>query len=133
MNLTTEINWRADIWSLAMVITEILTGEVPFDSPACRAMVMDNFVDALLSGMRPAIPQKIETAHPWLLKMVIFSVFYTDIVKMISILTQLEKAWSFDPMNRPPASELASIMLENGSEIIKAAARINDISGLENI
>ena len=67
---TVEINWRADIWSLAMVITEILSGEVPFDTNACRSMVMDQFIDALKQDMRPAIPPKVESAHPWLIDMV---------------------------------------------------------------
>lgn len=53
-----------------MVITEILSGEVPFDSPVCRAMVMEQFVDALRHGMRPGIPQKILSAHPWLMELV---------------------------------------------------------------
>lgn len=71
-----EIDWRADIWSLAMVITEILSGEVPFDTPVCRSMLMDHFIEALKRDMRPAIPAKIEAAHPWLVEMVRVFIFY---------------------------------------------------------
>ncbi len=65
-----EINWRADIWSLAMVITEILSGEVPFDSPICRSMPLDQFLTSLAEDMRPQIPSKVETVHPWIKDMV---------------------------------------------------------------
>ena len=61
-----DVNWRADIWSLAMVITEILTGEVPFDSPMCRSMVLEQFLLALQENMRPQLPSKLETSHSWL-------------------------------------------------------------------
>jgi serine/threonine protein kinase len=65
-----EVNWRADIWSLAMVMAEILSGEVPFDTSVCRSMGMEQFIDAMKLDMRPAIPSKIESAHPWLIEMV---------------------------------------------------------------
>lgn len=70
---TYAIDWRADIWSLAMVITEIMSGEVPFDTTVCRSMLLENFLEALQQDMRPGIPPKIATAHPWLMDMVCLS------------------------------------------------------------
>ena len=64
------VNWRADIWSLAMVIAEILTGEVPFDTAVCRAMPLEQFLEALRQDMRPQLPNKIQNAHPWLAELV---------------------------------------------------------------
>ena len=69
--MPTNINWSApevlknceevavkesaDVWSLAMVFTEILTLSVPFDNDACHEMNMDAFLRLLekTSDFRP--------------------------------------------------------------------------------
>ena len=60
-----------DIWSLAMVLTEIFTGEVPFDNPECRSISsnIDQFVEYLRTGARPKLP-KAYLDHRWLHDMV---------------------------------------------------------------
>jgi len=75
------IDQSADIWSLALVIAEILTGEVPFDTPACRSMALQDFREELRKGLRPVIPQFIIEHSPWL----------QDLVT---------KAWAFEPKDR---------------------------------
>jgi serine/threonine protein kinase len=80
-----DVNWRADIWSLAMVIAEILTGEVPFDSPLCRSMALDQFLAALQENMRPQLPPKLETSHIWLKELVRHAFLKWIIVNDLSI------------------------------------------------
>jgi len=60
-----------DIWSLAMVLTEIFTGEVPFDNPECRSISsnIDQFIEYLRGGARPKLP-KDYLDHRWLHDMV---------------------------------------------------------------
>lgn len=50
----------SDVWSLAVVAGEILTGEIPFDSPHCRQMKVETFVDALGNDLRPNLPSKLD-------------------------------------------------------------------------
>jgi len=66
---TTQITASADIWSLAMVISEICNGEVPYDSQECRQMSLDNFMAHLREGHRPQLSK--DFAHlTWLNEMV---------------------------------------------------------------
>lgn len=44
----------------------------------------------------------------------------------------MQKAWSFEPSSRPPASELAQTMVENGRAIIESAIKINAAHVLDN-
>ena len=55
----------ADVWSLSMVIWEILSGEVPFDSAEFRAMDLDAFVARLKAGLRPQLPREF-APYGWL-------------------------------------------------------------------
>ena len=59
----------ADVWSLAMVISEILTGEIPYDTQQYRLMDMDSFNEAVKQGHRPNIPSRLKNIT-WLNKMV---------------------------------------------------------------
>lgn len=81
--LSRNINWSspesltesstskcADVWSLALVLSEIFSGQVPFDSPEFRDLTFDEFCKRIESGVRPEIPRKISDAYPWLLDMV---------------------------------------------------------------
>lgn len=66
---TTQISASADIWSLAMVISEICNGEVPYDSQECRQMSLDSFIAHLRAGHRPQLFK--EFSHlAWLNEMV---------------------------------------------------------------
>lgn len=51
-----KIEKSADVWSLAMVMSEIFTGVVPFDTESCRAMSLQLFIDHIKGGARPSIP-----------------------------------------------------------------------------
>jgi hypothetical protein len=42
-----------------VVAAEILSGEIPFDSPHCRQMTVETFVDALGNDLRPALPSHV--------------------------------------------------------------------------
>jgi serine/threonine protein kinase len=50
----------SDVWSLALVAAEILTGEVPFDSDQYRLVGMMAFVEMLKNGSRPILPANME-------------------------------------------------------------------------
>lgn len=66
---TTQITASADIWSLAMVISEICNGEVPYDSQECRQMSLDSFMAHLRLGHRPQLSK--DFSHlTWLNEMV---------------------------------------------------------------
>ncbi len=56
INDSNQINELSDVWSLTMVIAEILTGEIPFDTAATRAMTVEKFVASIADGARPAFP-----------------------------------------------------------------------------
>jgi serine/threonine protein kinase len=55
-----EICELADVWSLAVVAAEILSGEIPFDSSHCRQLTIEAFVDALGNDLRPSLPPTTE-------------------------------------------------------------------------
>lgn len=63
------VNERADVWSLAMVMYEIVSGEVPFDTDECRAMSFDQFLSRVKDGLRPQIPAEYHK-YSWLLELV---------------------------------------------------------------
>lgn len=63
------VNESADVWSLAMVIYEILSGEVPFDTEDCRALTFAQFIQRLRDGLRPNIPPEY-LRHVWLMDLV---------------------------------------------------------------
>jgi serine/threonine protein kinase len=64
------INQRADVWSLTLVIFEILSGEIPFDSPEYRNLHFDDFRTKLRAGLRPPIPDDILAREPWIADLV---------------------------------------------------------------
>jgi serine/threonine protein kinase len=64
------IQASADIWSLAMVISEICNGEVPYDTPECRQMTLDAFLAHVRGGARPVLNREFQQ-FPWLTDMVI--------------------------------------------------------------
>ena len=64
-----------------MVIVEMLTGHVPFDTPEWRAMRMDEFLECLHDGKRPYLPVSISDQFPWLTRLI-------------------SKAWQFEPEKR---------------------------------
>jgi serine/threonine protein kinase len=78
---TPSINQSADVWSLAMVMYEILSGEVPFDTEEFRNMTFEKFIQSLKNGIRPPIP--VEFSHlTWFIDLV--STFsYLSILLMI--------------------------------------------------
>ncbi len=53
-----DVSELSDVWSLAVVASEILTGEIPFDSPNYRNLTLEAFVDALAMDLRPSLPAK---------------------------------------------------------------------------
>lgn len=65
-----DINSSADVWSLAFVITEIFTGNIPYDTEECRAMSFEAFNEKVQAGMRPEIPQDFAAKNPWFMEMV---------------------------------------------------------------
>ena len=77
-----------------MVIVEILTGEVPFDTPEWRCMRMDEFLKHLSNGKRPYLPASISDQFPWLPKII-------------------AKAWHFEPDKRCNSLEMLMIFTEN--------------------
>ena len=63
------VNQAADVWSLAMVIAEIMTGEVPYDSPEYRSLPLEEFLHRLKANERPSLP-KVFLQKLWLEDMV---------------------------------------------------------------
>ena len=75
-----HINEKADVWSLSMVIFEILTGEVPFDIPAIPGVApphLFDFAAELYEGKRPELPVHItqDPSLKWIVDMVSFLFF----------------------------------------------------------
>jgi len=66
LNGTAGINLSADIWSLAVVLSEIFTGTIPFDTPAIRLMPYDEFCKQLEIGLRPELSSSLLKEHPYL-------------------------------------------------------------------
>jgi serine/threonine protein kinase len=52
----TQVGTSSDVWSLALVISEVMSGDVPFDTPEIRMMTMDDFLTNVQAGMRPTLP-----------------------------------------------------------------------------
>ena len=53
-----------------MVISEIFTGDVPYDSPELRRMLLPTYLAQIHSGLRPEIPNNVKSEYPWLFEMV---------------------------------------------------------------
>lgn len=79
-----EISELSDVWSLAVVAAEILSGEIPFDSPLCRQMKLEAFVDALANDLRPTLPPRLDD---WIREAVSIPLPYTHINPISSIIT----------------------------------------------
>ena len=58
-----KVSELSDVWFLGLVVTEIISGDIPFDTPACRNMTIDEFVQALENNLRPPLPA---SAEDWL-------------------------------------------------------------------
>lgn len=54
-----EVTELSDVWSLAVVAAEILSGEIPFDTQQYRQLTVESFVDALANNIRPTLPPKL--------------------------------------------------------------------------
>lgn len=89
-----RVSDAADVWSLAFVISEILTGEVPFDTPEMKKTNMESYKKELENGLRPKIPKNIEEECPWLV-------------------TLLQNAWKYEPSMRCSAKEMQRIFEAN--------------------
>jgi serine/threonine protein kinase len=66
---TANINEAADVWSLGMVIFEVLSGEVPFDNDEYRSMGLAKFLESLRENCRPTLPRDLQHLT-WLQNMV---------------------------------------------------------------
>eukprot|EP01036_Dinobryon_divergens_P024381 gene24382-32827_t len=84
---TLKVDQSADIWSLVMVLSEIFTGEIPYDSQYYRQMDIHAFNAAIKEGHRPKIPPRIMNIT-WLSKLI-------------------QRAWSYEAADRCTAKELA--------------------------
>eukprot|EP01038_Epipyxis_sp_PR26KG_P004245 gene4245-6024_t len=93
LNQQNAVNQAADVWSLAMVIIEILSGEVPYDAMEYRNMSLEIFVELLKNDSRPSLPRYLEPAS-WLTEM-------------------LNSAWSFNSIDRCSATYLLSVFETN--------------------
>lgn len=78
---------RSDVYALAMVMWEVLTGEVPFDRPELRQLLQpeDHAVNIGERGLRPEIPRDTPEEFARLVRW----------------------GWSTKPEDRPSAKELA--------------------------
>ena len=83
------VDQSADIWSLALVIAEILTGDVPFDSPDLRMMDLKAFREKLRLGLRPPIPG-----------------FVSERESLSWLHDLLDRAWAFEPADRCSSLEM---------------------------
>jgi serine/threonine protein kinase len=79
---TDSVHTAADVWGLALVCIEILTGAIPFDTPEYRTMQLKAFAQKLKEGLRPEIPKEIrESKYKWLCDLI-------------------ELAWVYEPSKR---------------------------------
>ena len=92
-DFTGAVNSQSDVWSLAMVLAEIFSGEVPFDSEHHRKLHITLFLEQIQDGLRPEIPDSIKQAFPWIEEV-------------------LNSLWTFEPENRLPANLLLEKMEE---------------------
>jgi serine/threonine protein kinase len=83
------VHQSADVWSLAMVISEILSGEIPFDSAPFRQMELNAFNTAISEGHRPKIPPRLMNIT-WLSGII-------------------QRAWAYEPLERCTAKELLEV------------------------
>ena len=58
------VNGQSDVWSLAMVLAEIFSGDVPFDSEHHRKLHIVDFLEQIRDGLRPEISDSIKEAFP---------------------------------------------------------------------
>jgi serine/threonine protein kinase len=85
-----KVNESADVWSLAMVMYEILSGEVPFDTEECRSLSFELFLTKVRNGLRPTIPVEF-AKHAWLRELI-------------------GRAWAFRASLRCTAAELRDVI-----------------------
>lgn len=64
-----KVDQSADIWSLVMVLSEIFSGEIPYDSQYYRQMDIHSFNAAIKEGHRPKVPPRMMNIT-WLSKLV---------------------------------------------------------------
>ena len=64
-----KVDQSADVWSLVMVLSEIFTGEIPYDSQHYRQMDIHSFNAAIKEGHRPKVPPRVMNIT-WLNKLV---------------------------------------------------------------
>ena len=93
LSRSTEISDSADIWSLAFVISEILSGEIPFDDADIKAMSLGALLENLLAGLRPRVGEVVAESCPWLLEL-------------------LEGAWAYEPQDRCSSREMLEVFQE---------------------
>jgi serine/threonine-protein kinase len=91
--LGTGCDERSDVYSLACVLSEILCGEVPFDSEEYRNLSLVDFAVHVQEGKRPLLPSYVDD-YPWV----------ADI---------LSKAWAFDADERCSAADLLEAFESN--------------------
>ena len=66
---TVKVDQSADVWSLVMVLSEIFSGEIPYDSQYYRQMDIHSFNTAIKEGHRPKMPPRVMNIT-WLNKLV---------------------------------------------------------------
>ena len=79
----------SDVWSLTLVISEILTGEVPFDSLEYRKLSLGEFLAGLEAGRRPELPAVVTQRCPWLAEL-------------------MAKGWAYRPEDRCTSVEMVA-------------------------